>query len=182
MIVETKRCSKYRKLQNFTWTYANYDFDEENAELRQRARGLLVGCQLPETAAPFLKCWLRLCFSIWQCLRRILPECASHRLVVHIGFVLVESPEMWDGLGVDQLEDAAFSVSPLDVARTVVLVVQQLQQELPQVSDAAVAMLQLGRRRGQSAFVVARLRTLHTCVTFPIQVWVVITPEEHKAI
>ena len=55
-----------------------------------------------------------------------LPECTSHRLVIHIRLVLVQSPEMRDGLGVNQLEDTSFSVSPFDVARAVVFVVQQL--------------------------------------------------------
>ena len=50
----------------------------------------------------------------------------------------MQSPQVRDGLGVDQLEDASVTVGPLDVARTVVIVVQQLQQELPQVGRAAV--------------------------------------------
>jgi len=54
-------------------------------------------------------------------------------------------------LRVNQLEHAPIAVGPLDVARTVVVVVQQLQQKLPQVSDAAIAVLlvlvKLGRSR-----------------------------------
>ena len=68
---------------------------------------------------------------------------------------------MRDGLGVDQLEDASFAVGPLDVSRTVVLVVQQLQQELPQVGDAAVALVELGRRSRQMALVADAVRPFH---------------------
>lgn len=68
-----------------------------------------------------------------------LPESPAHGLVVHVGLVLVQPPEPGDGLGVDQLEHALVPVGPLDVARAAVLVLQQLQQELPQVGGGALA-------------------------------------------
>ena len=61
------------------------------------------------------------------------PERSAHGLVVHVGLVFVQPPEAGDGLGVHQLEDAALAVRPLDVARTRLAVLQQLEQELPQV-------------------------------------------------
>jgi len=47
------------------------------------------------------------------------PQSTSHRLVVHVGLVLVDSPQTRDGLRVDQFEDASLAVDPSDVARTV---------------------------------------------------------------
>lgn len=61
------------------------------------------------------------------------PEGPAHRLVVHVRFVLVFSPKLGHRFGVDQLEDAFFPVQPFDEPRTVVGVLQQFQQELPQV-------------------------------------------------
>ena len=43
------------------------------------------------------------------------------------------APQLGDRLGVHQLEDALFSVGPLDETRTGVGVLEQLQQELPEV-------------------------------------------------
>lgn len=45
----------------------------------------------------------------------------------------MEAPESGDSLGVHQLEDAAFAVRPLDVSGAGFPILQQLQQELPQV-------------------------------------------------
>ena len=45
----------------------------------------------------------------------------------------MEAPESGDSLGIDQLEHALLAVRPLDVARAALLVLKQLQQELPQV-------------------------------------------------
>lgn len=45
----------------------------------------------------------------------------------------MQAPQAGHGFRVDQLEDALLAVRPLDVARAVVPVLQQLQQELPQV-------------------------------------------------
>ena len=66
----------------------------------------------------------------------VIPECTSHRLVVHLWLVLVQAPQPRHGLRVDELEDAALAIRPLDEARTVVVVLQQLEQELPQVRAA----------------------------------------------
>lgn len=60
------------------------------------------------------------------------PERTPHGLVVHVGFIFVLSPQLGHGLGVDQLEDAFLTVSPLDVFRAALVVLQQLQKELPQ--------------------------------------------------
>lgn len=81
----------------------------------------------------------------------VVPERPSHGLVVHVGLVLVQAPEAGDSLGVDQLEDTLLTVGPLDVAGAVITILQQLQQEFPQVrgrSLAALALL-LQRRRGR---------------------------------
>ena len=45
----------------------------------------------------------------------------------------MEAPEPGDGLAVHQLEDALLTVAPLDVLGAALLVLQQFQQELPQV-------------------------------------------------
>ena len=65
--------------------------------------------------------------------KEISPERSTHCLVVHLWLVLVQTPQPGDSLGVDELEDAASAVRPLDVARTVFVILQQLEQELPQV-------------------------------------------------
>lgn len=49
----------------------------------------------------------------------IIAEGTTHGLVVHVWLVLVEAPESRDGFAVDQLEDASFSIRPLDIARAV---------------------------------------------------------------
>ena len=46
-------------------------------------------------------------------------------------------PQLGNGLGVHQLEDALLPLGPLDVPGTRVLVLEQVQQELPQVGGAA---------------------------------------------
>ena len=61
------------------------------------------------------------------------PECPTHRLVVHARLVLLLTPETRHRLGVEQLEDASLTVSPLDVPRAVFAIVQQHQQKLPQI-------------------------------------------------
>lgn len=75
----------------------------------------------------------------------IIAQCPAHRFVVHIRLVLVYAPEPRDRLAVDQLEDAPLAIRPLDVARTILVVLQQLQQELPQVCGRALARLPLHR-------------------------------------
>lgn len=42
-------------------------------------------------------------------------------------------PQFGHSFGIDQFEDALFPLHPLDVAGTGVFILQQLQQELPQV-------------------------------------------------
>lgn len=65
------------------------------------------------------------------------PEGPSHRLVVHVWLVLVFAPQLRNGFGVDQFENALLPVGPLDVPGTGALVLEQLQQELPQVGGAS---------------------------------------------
>lgn len=45
----------------------------------------------------------------------------------------MQPPEAGHGLGVDEFEDTFFPVGPLDVAGTVVAILQEFKQELPQV-------------------------------------------------
>ena len=61
------------------------------------------------------------------------PQGPPHGLVVHVGLVLVEPPQAGHRLGVHQLEHALLPVAPLDELRAAVLVLQQLQEELPQI-------------------------------------------------
>ena len=63
----------------------------------------------------------------------MLPECPPHGFVVHVRLVLVFPPQLGHSLGVHQLEDALVPLHPLDVPGTRVLILQQLQEELPQV-------------------------------------------------
>lgn len=55
----------------------------------------------------------------------------------------MQPPEPRDGLGVDQLEDAFLAIRPFDVAGTGILVLQQLQQELPKVGGRALSRFPL---------------------------------------
>uniref|UniRef100_A0A182QPI3 Uncharacterized protein n=1 Tax=Anopheles farauti TaxID=69004 RepID=A0A182QPI3_9DIPT len=64
----------------------------------------------------------------------VVPERPSHRLVVHVRFVLVHAPQLRYRLRVDQLENALLPVRPFDVPRAVLAILQQLQQELPQLA------------------------------------------------
>ena len=57
----------------------------------------------------------------------------------------MHSPEPGHSLGVDQLEDSLFPVGPLDCSGTTVLVLEELQQELPQVRSRPLAGLALKR-------------------------------------
>lgn len=75
----------------------------------------------------------------------VVAQRPAHRLVVHVRFVLVYAPEPRDRFAVDQLEDAPLAVRPFDVARAVLVVLQQLEQELPQVRGRALARLPLHR-------------------------------------
>lgn len=61
----------------------------------------------------------------------IVAQRSAHRLVVHVRLVLVHAPESGHRLGVDQLEDALLAVRPLDETRTILTILQQLEQELP---------------------------------------------------
>lgn len=55
----------------------------------------------------------------------------------------MQAPESGDGLRVDQLEDTLLPVGPLDKTRAALLVLQQLEQELPEVSGRSLAGLAL---------------------------------------
>ena len=73
----------------------------------------------------------------------MIPECPAHGLIVHVRLVLVEPPQPGDRLAVHQLEDTLLSVGPLDELGAAVLVLQQLQQELPEVGGRALSGLPL---------------------------------------
>lgn len=83
----------------------------------------------------------------------IVAQRSAHRLVVHVRLVLVHAPQTGHRLGVDQLEDALLAIRPLDETRTILAILQQLEQELPQVCGGALATaslhahLQLGLAR-----------------------------------
>lgn len=70
--------------------------------------------------------------------RRGSPKCSAHGLIVHVRLVLVFAPQFGNSLGVDQLENALIPLHPLDVPGTGVFVLQQLQQELPQIGGVAL--------------------------------------------
>lgn len=73
----------------------------------------------------------------------IVAQRPAHRLVVHVRLVLVHAPESRDRLGVHQLEDALLAIGPLNEARTILTILQQLEQELPQVCGGSFATASL---------------------------------------
>lgn len=79
----------------------------------------------------------------------VVAQRAPHGLVVHVGLVLVQAPQPRHRLGVHELEHALLAVGPLDVARAVLAVLQQLEQELPQVGGGPLAALALDAGRGR---------------------------------
>lgn len=68
---------------------------------------------------------------------QVLPESAPHSLIVHVRLVFLLAPQLGHSLGIHQLEDAFFSLGPLDVLRAGVSVLQKSQEELPQINGAA---------------------------------------------
>jgi len=56
--------------------------------------------------------------------KKVLPQSTTHSLVVHIGFVLMKTPESGNSLGVHQFKNTLLSVCPLNIAWTVLLVLQ----------------------------------------------------------
>jgi len=75
----------------------------------------------------------------------VVAQCPAHRLVIHVRFVLVQTPKPRDCLTVDQLEDTPLAIRPLDITRTILPILQQLQQELPQIGGRALARLPFHR-------------------------------------
>lgn len=63
------------------------------------------------------------------------PERSAHGFVVHIRLVFVLAPQLGNSLGVHQLKNALLSLRPFDVFGTGVFVLQQGQEELPQVDS-----------------------------------------------
>lgn len=63
------------------------------------------------------------------------PERSAHGFVVHIRLVFVLPPQLGNSLGVHQLKNALLSLRPFDVFGTGVFVLQQGQEELPQVDS-----------------------------------------------
>jgi len=57
----------------------------------------------------------------------------------------VQTPKPRDCLTVDQLEDTPLAIRPLDITRTILPILQQLQQELPQIGGRALARLPFHR-------------------------------------
>ena len=47
------------------------------------------------------------------------------------------APQSGHSLGVDQFEDALLSLHPLDISGAGVLILQQLQQELPEIGGVS---------------------------------------------
>ena len=80
----------------------------------------------------------------------ISPESSAHGLIVHVRLVLMKSPQPGDRLTVHQLEDSLLSVAPLYKLWAAVLVLEQLQQELPQVGGGALPGLALARNAVRS--------------------------------
>ena len=56
--------------------------------------------------------------------RIYLPQGSSHRLVVHVGLVLVHAPQPGHRFAVHQLEDALLPVGPLDELGTTLFVLK----------------------------------------------------------
>ena len=63
----------------------------------------------------------------------VLPEGAAEFLVVHGGAVFLGPPHVRHLVGLDDAEDSLGAVLPLDQLRVTGRVVQQVEQELPQV-------------------------------------------------
>lgn len=106
----------------------------------------------------------------------VVAQRAAHGLVVHVGLVLVQPPQPRHGLGVDQLEHALLAVGPLDEARAVLAVLQQLEQELPQVGGGALAALALDAGRGRRI----RARPLLGLQLVVVVVPLVVAEVEHR--
>lgn len=106
----------------------------------------------------------------------VVAQRAAHGLVVHVGLVLVQPPQPRHGLGVDQLEDALLAVGPLDEARAVLAVLQQLEQELPQVSGGSLAALALDAGCGRRV----RARPLLGLQLVVVVVPLVVAEVEHR--
>jgi hypothetical protein len=61
------------------------------------------------------------------------PKCPAHCLIIHVRFVFVQSPQTRHSFGVNQLEDSFLPIGPLNITGTIVSILKQFQQELPQV-------------------------------------------------
>lgn len=73
------------------------------------------------------------------------PKCSAHCLVSHVGLVLMLAPESGHHARIDQLEDELLLVQPPDVLRRVGRIVEQSEEELPQVTLAALTASLRGR-------------------------------------
>jgi len=75
----------------------------------------------------------------------VIPKRPAHCLVVHVWFVLVQTPKSGHSLAVDQLEHPLLPVAPLDELGAAVLVLEELEQELPEVGRRSFPGLPLAR-------------------------------------
>merc|ERR1740123_793431 len=76
----------------------------------------------------------------------VVPECPAHRLVVHVGLVLVHPPQPRYRLAVHQLEHTLFTVAPFDELGTALRVLEQFKEKLPEVGCRPFSRLPLTRR------------------------------------
>jgi len=75
----------------------------------------------------------------------VIPKRPAHCLVVHVWFVLVQTPKSGHSLAVDQLEHPLLPVAPLDELGAAVLVLKEFEQELPEVGRRPFPGLPLAR-------------------------------------
>lgn len=76
----------------------------------------------------------------------VIPERPAHRLIVHVGLVLVHPPQSRNRLAVHQLEYALFTVAPFDKLGTALRILEQFEEELPEVGGCALPRFPLARR------------------------------------
>ena len=71
----------------------------------------------------------------------VVSQSSSHCLICHSWFVLVLTPQGRNRLAVNNLEDSAFPVEPLDVLWVVCSGLQEIKEKLPKVGTVGVLLL-----------------------------------------